>query len=62
MFSTGQLYFAVFFVVVFVSIMIYVYRKDLSLHKIHYKGSLWVLFFFLLFLGILFLIKVYLKE
>ncbi len=62
MFSTGQLYFAVFFVVVFVSIMIYVYRKDLSLHKIHYKGSLWVLFFFLLFIGILFLIKVYLKE
>jgi len=62
MFSTGQLYFAIFFVVVFVSIMIYVYRKDLSLHKIHYKGSLWVLFFFLLFIGILFLIKVYLKE
>ena len=62
MFSTGRLYFAVFFVVVFVSIMIYVYRKDLSLHKIHYKGSLWVLFFFLLFIGILFLIKVYLKE
>lgn len=62
MFSTGQLYFALFFVIMFVSIMIYVYRKDVSLHKIHYKGSLWVLFFFLLFIGILFIIKAYLKE
>ncbi|ESU19212.1 hypothetical protein FCR2A7T_26360 [Flavobacterium cauense R2A-7] len=62
MFSTGQLYFAIFFVIVFVAVMIYVYRKDLALHKIHYKGSLWILFFFLLFIGILFIIKLVLKE
>ena len=33
MFSTGQLYFALFFVVSFIIAMIYVYRKDLKLRK-----------------------------
>jgi len=39
MFSTGQIYFALFFVVVFVGILIWTYRKDLKLHKIHYKNA-----------------------
>ena len=30
MFSTGQWYFALFFVIVFIATMIYVYRKDLK--------------------------------
>ncbi|MPT33953.1 MAG: hypothetical protein E2604_02395 [Flavobacterium sp.] len=62
MFTSGQLYFALFFIIVFVTAMIYVYRKDLSLHKLHYKGSLWILLAFFAFLVILFIIKLFLKE
>lgn len=39
MFSKGQLIFAGFFVVAFVALMIWSYRKDLKLHEIHYKNS-----------------------
>jgi len=39
MFSTGQLYFAVFFIITFVAAMIWSYRKDLQRHKIHYKNT-----------------------
>ena len=62
MFTKGQLYFAAFFIVVFVAAMIYVYRKDLSLHKKYYKGSYWILIAFLAFIGILFFIKYFVKE
>tara|TARA_B110000503_G_C7133243_1_gene407705 strand:+ start:229 stop:420 length:192 start_codon:yes stop_codon:yes gene_type:complete len=63
MFSTGQVYFAVFFIIAFTIAMIYVYKKDYILHKKHYKGSsLWVLSGFIVFLGILFFLKHYLKK
>lgn len=63
MFSTGQLYFALFFVVSFIITMIYVYRKDLKLHKTHYKGSSkWVFIGFIVFIGILLFLKYYLKN
>lgn len=62
MFTSGQLIFAAFFVVAFICIMIYTYRKDLRLHKTFYKGSYLVLLGFLVFIGLLFLIKVYLKK
>lgn len=62
MFTTGQLIFAGFFVVVFIIAMVYVYRKDLGLHKMHYKGSYKILLGFLAFVAILFIIKIYLKE
>lgn len=39
MFSTGQMYFAIFFIVVFGAAMIWSYRKDLQRHKIHYKNT-----------------------
>jgi hypothetical protein len=39
MFSRGQLVFAGFFVVAFVSLMIWSYRKDVQRHKIHYKNA-----------------------
>lgn len=61
MFTTGQLYFALFFVIVFVVAMIYVYRKDFKLHKKYYNGSYKVLIGFLAFIGALFIIKIYLK-
>lgn len=39
MFSRGQLIFAGFFIVAFVAMMIWSYRKDINLHKIHYKNG-----------------------
>nr|WP_276978524.1 hypothetical protein [Flavobacterium filum] len=62
MFTTGQLLFALFFVVVFVLTMIYVYRKDLNLHRLHYKGSYKIVIGFILFILLLFFIKIFLKN
>ncbi|MBQ0117788.1 MAG: hypothetical protein KBS98_07740 [Flavobacterium sp.] len=62
MFSTGQLQFAVAFVVVFVIATVIMYRKDLKLHRVYYKGSKWVLVGFFAFIGILFIIKNFLKN
>ena len=62
MFSTGQLIFAGLFVIVFVIVMIYSYRKDLRLHKKYYKGSLFVLFGFIVFILLLFFIKTRLNN
>ncbi|WP_034890086.1 hypothetical protein [Gillisia sp. Hel_I_29] len=62
MFSTGQWVFAAIFFISFVTIIIYSYRKDLQLHKKYYKGSLYVLVGFLVFIGLLFVIKKFLHE
>ncbi|SDS21128.1 hypothetical protein SAMN04487764_1703 [Gillisia sp. Hel1_33_143] len=62
MFSTGQWVFAAIFFISFVIIIIYSYRKDLQLHKKYYKGSLYVLVGFLVFIGLLFVIKKFLHE
>lgn len=61
MFSQGQLFFAGFFVVAFVIIITISYRKDLKLHKKYYRGSLFVLLGFLIFIGFLFVIKNFLR-
>jgi hypothetical protein len=62
MFSQGQLIFAVCFLISFIIIMIFAYRKDLALHKIFYKGNYKVLLVFLLFIALLFLIKFFFKR
>ena len=62
MFTQGQIIFSIAFIIVFVAAMIYMYRKDMPLHKLHYKGSKWVLISFFLFVGILFAIKTLLKQ
>lgn len=62
MFSTGQLIFAVLFFIAFVIAMIYSYRKDIALHRKYYKGSLYVLAGFILFILLLFLLKEYLRP
>ena len=61
MFSTGQIYFAIFFIVAFITTMIIVYRKDLKVLKPFYKGTYWVFLGFLVFIGLLFLIKFLMK-
>jgi len=39
MFSSGQKIFALLFVIVFAGVMVWTYRKDLKLHKVHYKKT-----------------------
>lgn len=62
MFSTGQAYFAIFFVIVFIITMILVYKKDIKEMKNQYKGTYWILIGFLLFILFLFIIKFFLRE
>ena len=62
MFSTGQFGFAIFFVIAFIAIIIYSYRKDLPLHKKYYKGSYRVLLGFLVFIALLVAAKFALKS
>ncbi len=58
MFSKGQLIFGILFAIAFTCIIAYTYRKDLKLHKIHYKGNLWVLLALIGFIGMIVAIKV----
>lgn len=62
MFSTGQLIFAAIFFIAFVVVIAYSYRKDIALHKKYYKGSIFVLLGFIVFIFLLFVIKEFLKR
>lgn len=62
MFSTGQLIFAVLFVVVFIGFLIISYRKDKKMHRRNYKGVKWVMISFVIFIIFLFMIKYFLKN
>ncbi|MEL6916177.1 MAG: hypothetical protein AAFO99_00465 [Bacteroidota bacterium] len=62
MFSNGQLIFAGFFVIAFVLVMVFSYKKDKKLHASNYKGVRWVGIVFVSFVIILFLIKYMLKN
>ncbi len=62
MFSQGQLIFAVFFVIAFIILMIFSYRKDIKLHRKYYKGSLFILIGFIVFIILLFALKIYLQP
>lgn len=62
MFTQGQWTFAALFLVGFIAACIYVYRKDAALHRFFYKGSYRVLIAFVLFIALLFVIKVTMKR
>ncbi|MCK8521974.1 hypothetical protein M0D21_10375 [Aquimarina sp. D1M17] len=62
MFSQGQLIFAGCFVVAFILLMIFSYRKDRTLHSKYYKGSLFILIGFIIFIFVLFALKIYLQP
>lgn len=62
MFSTGQLVFALLFFIAFVGVLIFSYRGDKKLHKKQYKGSIWILVGFVVFILVLLAIKNYLKH
>ncbi|WP_461532322.1 hypothetical protein [Sinomicrobium sp.] len=62
MFTTGQLIFALFFLIAFVSVMFISYKKDKKLHLKQYRGSSKILIAFILFLAILLLLKSWVKH
>lgn len=62
MFSTGQFIFAICFAIAFITIIYFSYKKDKALHKKYYKGSLWILLGFFVFVGLLIAAKVFLKK
>ena len=62
MFSQGQWIFAGCFFVAFVIAIIFAYRKDIKIHKKFYKGNYKILIAFLVFIGILFMIKIFFKR
>lgn len=62
MFSQGQLIFSLCFLIVFVITMIFSYRKDIKTHKLFYKGNYKILIGFFIFIGLLFIIKTFLKH
>jgi quinol-cytochrome oxidoreductase complex cytochrome b subunit len=57
MFSTGQLLFALFFIVGFIILTVWSYRKDRAKNPVYFKGSFWVLIGFLVFIGLLLCLK-----
>ena len=57
MFSNGQLIFGILFALVFAVFIFLAYKKDLKLHRKHYKGSVWVLIAFIGFLLMIAAIK-----
>ena len=62
MFTQGQITFGIVFAICFVIAMIFMYRKDLKIHQHYYKGAKWVLLAFFAFIGVLFIIKTFLKN
>jgi hypothetical protein len=62
MFSQGQLIFAGCFFAAFVIAMVFAYRKDLKMHKVFYKGNYKILVGFIIFIAILFMIKIFFKR
>lgn len=61
MISIGQLIFAIVALAIFIVILVYSYKGDKKLHKKYYKGSVWILVGFILFIVFLVLMKTYLK-
>lgn len=62
MFTQGQWIVAILFAISFTILMVYSYNKDKVLHKKHYKGAIWVLVGFILFILFLFGVKFLMKS
>ena len=62
MFSKEQLIFAGLFFISFVIAITYSYRKDILVHQKVYKGSYKILIGFLIFIALLFVIKIFFKH
>ena len=56
MLSTGRLIFTIAFIIAFVALMIYAYRKDLKVNRMYFPKSYRIILGILLIFSILFLI------
>ncbi len=56
MFTSGQKIFALFFIIAFAILMVWSYRKDIKLHKIHFKNSYVVIIAIIAVIGLFTLI------
>ncbi|TRZ43727.1 hypothetical protein DMZ48_09985 [Robertkochia solimangrovi] len=61
MMSQGQLIFAICFAISFIFVIFLSYKKDKKTHNKSYKGSIWVLVGFIIFIISLIIIKLLLK-
>jgi hypothetical protein len=61
MFTPGQIVFALLFILVFVLVMVRMYRKDRPWLQKQYKGSGWVLLLFIAFIALLLFLKYILR-
>lgn len=61
MFSEGQWIFAACALVGFIILMIFSYRSDRKVYKKQYKNNYVVLIVFILFMALLFCMKIFLK-
>jgi len=61
MFSPGQIVFALLFILVFVLVMIRMYRKDRQWLGKQYQGTGWILVVFIGFIALLLLLKYFLR-
>jgi hypothetical protein len=57
MFSNGQITFGILFAIVFITVLFFMYRKDIKLNKLHYKGVVWILIAFISFIAFIAAIK-----
>ncbi|MEO9894644.1 hypothetical protein [Aurantibacter sp.] len=57
MFSTGQIIFAILFIIVFAIALGYAYKGDRKLHTKNYKGVKWIAIAFILFICTLYALK-----
>ncbi len=62
MFTEGQLFFGIFFMICFIIILILSYKRDKKIHHKNYKNVKWVLIGFIIFLSILILVKNMIKN
>lgn len=61
-FTQGRIAFIIFFVVTFISILVYAYIKDKGLHNRYYKGTLFVLLGFFIFIISLVFLRFYWRD
>ncbi|MDX5404995.1 MAG: hypothetical protein LPK47_02475 [Bacteroidota bacterium] len=55
--TTGHWIFAGIFMIGFITYLIWSYRKDLGLHRIHYRGSYYLLLGIIVVLFLIFIFK-----
>jgi len=62
MFSTDQWIFAAIFLIAFIVILVFSYRKDLRQNRTYFKNAIWILVGFIVFILLILALKLLLKN